>query len=193
VQELNQGVDANISQSASPSSTLPPALLTPVSSTGYPEGSSASMAYPNDHHGINSPRSISGSTTSTVYNPMNIPARVLSPHDQKSMAPHGGPPDLRVAVSHNPHEPASHWQGGAQHQLQGSQQYQHLHSQSGRSSWGDMYLEGSPATSAGTSGPTHSLAYPNSRNMAEAAVAGGDNRIVRSLSSQQQSQQVPRT
>ncbi|KAN0096057.1 hypothetical protein V8E51_014862 [Hyaloscypha variabilis] len=189
--------------SASPSSTLPPALLTPVSSTGYPEGPSAGMAYPGDHHGINSPRSISGSTTSTAYNSMNIPARVLSPHEQKSMASQGGPPDLRVGVPHNPHEAGSHWQGGG-HQLQGSQQYQHLQNQSARSSWGDMYLEGSPATTAGTSAhaQVQALAYPNSRSLAEAAGPGGDNRIVRSLSAQQQqqqqqqqnqSQQVPRT
>jgi hypothetical protein len=88
--------------------------------------------------------------------------------------------------------------------LQGSQQqqYQQLQNPSGRSSW-DMstYLEGSSATSAGTSGQggqVQALAYPNSRSLAEAAVPGGDNRIVRSLSSQQQqqqqqSQQVPRT
>jgi hypothetical protein len=107
------------------------------------------------------------------------------------MAPQGGPPDLRVAVSHNPHESGSHWQGA--HHLQGSQQYQQLQNPSGRSSW-DMspYLEGSPATSAGTSGQAQGLAYPNSRSLAEAAGPGGDNRIVRSLSSQQQSQQVPR-
>jgi hypothetical protein len=180
-------------QSASPSSTLPPgpALLTPVSSTGYPE--QTPMAYPTDHHGINSPRSISGSATSTAYNSMNIPARVLSPHEQKAMVSQGGPPDLRVAVSHNPHEPGSHWQ--APHHLQGSQQYQQLQNPSGRSSW-DMspYLEGSPATSAGTSGQAQAMGtYPNSRNLAEAALPGGDNRAVRSLSSQQQSQQVPRT
>jgi hypothetical protein len=161
------------------------------------------MAYPGDHHGINSPRSISGSTTSTAYNSMNIPARVLSPHEQKSMASQGGPPDLRVGVPHNPHEAGSHWQG-AGHQLQGSQQYQHLQNQSARSSWGDMYLEGSPATTAGTSAhaQVQALAYPNSRSLAEAAGPGGDNRIVRSLSAQQQqqqqqqqnqSQQVPRT
>jgi hypothetical protein len=196
VEKPNYGGNANVSQSASPSSTLPPgpALLTPVSSTGYAEQSSAGMAYPNDHHGINSPRSISGSATSAAYNAMNIPARVLSPHDHKSMASQGGPPDLRVAVAHNPHEPTSHWQQGGHH-LQGSQQYQQLQNQSARSSW-DMspYLEGSPATSAGTSGHAQALqAYPNSRSLAEASVPGGDNRIVQSLSSQQQSQQVPRS
>lgn len=182
-------------QSASPSSTLPPgpALLTPVSSTGYAtEGSSAGMSYPSDHHGVNSPRSISGSATSTAYNAMSIPARVLSPHNQKSMAPQGGPPDLRVAVPHNPHEPPSHWQGG--HHMQGSQQYQQLGNPSARNSW-DMstYLEGSPATSAGTSGQAQALNYPNPRNLADTAGAGGDSRIARSLSSQQQSHQVPRT
>jgi hypothetical protein len=183
------------SQSASPSSTLPPgpALLTPVSSTGYAtEGSSVGLSYPSDHHGANSPRSISGSSTSAAYNPMNIPARVHSPLNQKPMGPQGGPPDLRVSVPHNPHEAPSHWQGGTHH-MQGSQQYQQLGNQSGRSSW-DMssYLEGSPATTGGTSGQTQGLNYPNSRSLADTAVPGGDNRVARSLSSQQQSQQMPR-
>jgi hypothetical protein len=168
--------------------------LTPVSSTGYAtEGPSAGMSYPTDHHGPNSPRSISGSSTSAAYNSMNIPARVLSPLNQKSMGPQGGPPDLRVSVPHNPHEASSHWQGGG-HLMQGSQQYQQLGNQSTRSPW-DMstYLEGSPATTGGTSGQAQAMNYPNSRNLADTAVPGGDNRIVRSLSSQQSSQQVPRT
>ena len=79
--------------------------------------------------------------------------------------------------------------------MQGSQQYQQMQNQGGRGSSWDMstYLEGSPATSAGTSGQAQALAYPNSRSLAEAEVPGGDNRLARSLSSQQQSQQVPRT
>ena len=174
----------NISQSASPSSTLPPgpALLTPVSSTGYPtEGSSGGLY--SDHHGANSPRSISGSTTSTAYISLTIPARVLSPHNHKSLSTQGGgPPDLRI----NPHESSSHWQ--PPHHMQGSQ-YQQLGSQSGRSSWGDMsgYLDNSPATTVGTS----SSSYPHPRTLAETAVPGGDNRVARSLSSQ--NQQVPRS
>ncbi|EHL03282.1 hypothetical protein M7I_0497 [Glarea lozoyensis 74030] len=120
--------------SASPSSTLPPAppLLTPSSSTGYAaEGSSAGISYMGDHHGTMSPRSISGSTTSTAY-ATSIPARVLSPHSQKSMVLGPGPSDLRV--SHDPH-----WQGGQQQQqqqhMQTSHQYAHLTPQTARGSW----------------------------------------------------------
>ena len=77
------------------------------------------------------------------------------------------------------------------------QQYQQqLGNQSARNSW-DMstYLENNPATAGGSSTP-QTLNYPGSRSMADSA-AGGDNRIVRSLSSQQQQQQqghqMPRT
>jgi hypothetical protein len=48
---------------------------------------------------------------------MPIPARVLSPHEHKSI---GGPPDLRVAAPH----PNEQWQGG-NHHMQGAQQYAH--------------------------------------------------------------------
>jgi len=188
-------------QSASPSSTLPPApaLLTPVSSTGYAtEGSSAGLSYASDHHGAVSPRSISGSTTSTAY-AGSIPARVLSPHSQKSMALQGTS-DLRVSLPHNPHETAGHWQGG-QHHMQASQQYQqHLGSQSGRGSWdmssvGVAYLDNGPATTAGSSAAGQGSSLNYSRNVADAAGQTSDNRIVRSLSSQQQHQshQMPRT
>jgi hypothetical protein len=34
-----------------------------------------------------------------AYNSMSIPERVLSPHNQKSMTPQGGSPDLRVSAS----------------------------------------------------------------------------------------------
>lgn len=183
--------------SASPSSTLPPApaLLTPVSSTGYAATEAAGISYVSDHHGAISPRSISGSTTSTAYT-ANIPARVHSPHNPKSMTTlQSGPPDLRVSVPH-PHEPSSHWQGGQHHMPTPQQQYQQqLGSQSARNSW-DMstYLESSPATAGGSSTP-QTLNYQNPRNMAESAGPVGDNRIVRSLSSQQQQQshQMPRT
>ncbi|KUJ16410.1 uncharacterized protein LY89DRAFT_749018 [Mollisia scopiformis] len=181
--------------SASPSSTLPPALLTPVSSTGYAtEGSSAGMSYVSDHHGAVSPRSISGSTTSTAYT-SSIPARALSPHNQKSLGLQSGPPDLRVSLPHNPHEASSHWQGG-QHHMQTSQSYQHpqLSNSSSRNSW-DMstYLENNPATAAGTSAPPQALNYSSARSAADSAGSGADNRLARSLSSQQQSQQMPRT
>lgn len=174
-----------LDQSASPSSTLPPnpTLLTPVSSTGYV------TEYASDHHGGVSPRSISGSTTSTYTS--NIPARVLSPQDQKSMALQGGPPDLRVSITHNPHEAPSHWQAG-QHHMQNPQQYQPMGNANNRSSW-DMYLDNSPATAGGTSAPSQNLNYSNPRNVADSAATGGDNRIARSLSSQHQSQQMPRT
>jgi hypothetical protein len=76
------------------------------------------------------------------------------------------------------------------------QQYQQqLGNQSARNSW-DMstYLESSPATAGGSSTP-QTLNYQNSRNVADGAGPVGDNRIIRSLSSQQrqQSHQMPRT
>ncbi|TVY47420.1 hypothetical protein LOCC1_G004411 [Lachnellula occidentalis] len=186
--------------SASPASTLPPApaLLTPVSSTGYAtEGSSAGLSYASDHHAV-SPRSITGSTSSTAY-AGNMPTRVLSPHSQKSMVLQGGPPDLRVSLPQNPHESPGHWQGG-QHHMQASQQQQHqyqqqLRSQSGRGSWdissvGVAYLDSGPATTAGSSAGSHSLNYSRSVNVGEQT---SDNRIARSVSAQQQSHQMPRT
>lgn len=182
-----------LDQSASPSSTLPPgpALLTPVSSTGYAtEGSSA---YANDHHGAVSPRSISGSTTSTYIS--NIPARVISPHNQKPFALQGGPPDLRIPISHNPHDGPSHWQAG-QHHMQASQQYQaHALTPTTRRNTWDTYFENSAATTGGTSDPGRSLNYANPHHAAESAATGNNNRIIRTLSSQQhsQSQQMPRS
>ncbi|KAH9203660.1 hypothetical protein DL95DRAFT_320994, partial [Leptodontidium sp. 2 PMI_412] len=165
--------------SASPSSTLPPGrtLLTPVSSSGYvTEGSNAGIStYASDHDGEVSPRSISGSTTSTYAS--NIPARVLSPHDQ------GGPPDLRTPQ--HPHDGPSHWQGG-QHHMQTPHQYQPPSNSSNRGSW-DMYGETGPATAGDASAQLQTLNYPNHRNPAEAAATGGENRIG------SQSQQVPRT
>ncbi|TVY35394.1 hypothetical protein LSUB1_G008466 [Lachnellula subtilissima] len=184
--------------SASPASTLPPApaLLTPVSSTGYAtEGSSAGLSYASDHHGAVSPRSITGSTSSTAYTG-NMPTRVLSPHSQKSMALQGGPPDLRVSLPQNPHETPGHWPGGQHHMQASQQQYQqHLGSQSGRASWdissvGVAYLDNGPATTAGSCAGSQSLNYSRSVNVGEQT---GDNRIARSLSAQQQSHQMPRT
>lgn len=182
--------------SASPSSTLPPApaLLTPVSATGYATDSGAGVSYVSDHHGAVSPPSISGSTTSTAYS-TSIPARVMSPLGQKSMTSlQSGPSDLRVSVPH-PHEGSGHWPGG-QHHMPTPQQYQQLGNQSARNSW-DMssYLDSSPATAGGTSNP-QALNYANTRNVnvADSAIPGGDNRMVRSLSGQhQQSHQMPRT
>ncbi|KAL2066436.1 hypothetical protein VTL71DRAFT_2507 [Oculimacula yallundae] len=176
--------------SASPSSTLPPGptLLTPVSSSGgyVTEGSNPGISsYPNDHHGGVSPRSISGSTTSTYTS--NIPARVISPHDQKSMAIQGGPPDLRLPQ--HPHEGSSHWQS-SQHHMQLPHQYQSLGNHSNRGSW-DMHGETGPPTAGGTSAPLQSLNlnYQNHRNiLADSAASGGDNRIVRTISGQQQQQ-----
>ncbi|TVY30227.1 hypothetical protein LHYA1_G000714 [Lachnellula hyalina] len=184
--------------SAGPASTLPPApaLLTPVSSTGYAtEGSSAGLSYASDHHGAISPRSITGSTSSTAY-AGNMPTRVLSPHSQKSMALQGGPPDLRVSLPQNPHETPGHWPGGHHHMQASQQQYQqHLGSQSGRASWdissvGVAYLDNGPATTAGSSAGSQSLNYSRSVNVGEQT---SDNRIARSLSVQQQSHQMPRT
>ncbi|CAG8959956.1 hypothetical protein HYFRA_00012673 [Hymenoscyphus fraxineus] len=179
--------------SASPASTLPPA-----SSSGYaPEGSSAGISYVGDHHGALSPRSISGSTSSTGY-AANIPARVLSPLSQKTMSLTGGPPDLRVGLPTHPHEPSNHWQGGAPHHMQSSQQqYPQLGPpQNSRGSW-DMspYLENNAANTtggAGASGPPHhqALSQPMNynRNVADTAVTGGESRLPRSFSQQQQQQ-----
>ena len=44
-------------------------------------------------------QSILGSTNSTADNSMSIPEQVLSPHNQKSTTPQGGPPDLGVSES----------------------------------------------------------------------------------------------
>lgn len=164
-------------QSASPSSivTPGPALLTPVSSTGYAtEGSSAGLAYPGDHHRTNSPQSISGSASS--YN--TIPARVLSPHNQKPMVQNlnNGPPDLRVAV---PHEPTSHWQGAPQHM-----QPQYQQQQQQRSSW-DMggYMEHHSPAGGPPSGSSVATGYQPSR---DAPVANDGRRL-------DGSQQMPRS
>jgi hypothetical protein len=181
-------------QSASPSSILPaaPPLLTPSNSTGYAaEGSSAGISYMGDHHGTMSPRLISGSTTSTAY-ATSIPARVLSPHSQKSLAMAQGPSDLRVSsIPHNPHE-ASHWQPGAHH-MQSSHQYAHLGAQNSRGSW-DMpnYITTNPGSAGGTSNPQSLNAptgnsYPRN-NVADSAVSGADNQLSRSLSQQQSHQ-----
>jgi len=146
-----------------------------------------------DHHAAVSPHSMSGSATSTAYT-SNIPARVISPLNQKSMTSlQTGPPDLRVSVPH-PHETPSHWQGN-QHHMPSSQQYQQqLGSQSARGSWDlSSYLDSNPGTAGGTSTP-QTLNYPSTHNNnADSAVSGGDNRLVRSLSSQQQGHQMPRT
>ncbi len=168
-------------------------MLTPVSSTGY--STEAGTSYSSDPHGTMSPRSISGSTTSTAY-ATNVPARVVSPRSQKSMGLQVGPPDLRVAASHNPHDSPSRWQG-PQHHMQSAQQYQQL--PSGRGSW-DMssYLESSPATPVGTSTPQN-VNYQSapSRSVTETALSGDDDRSSRPLprqqTPQQQSQQVPRS
>jgi hypothetical protein len=154
-------------QSASPSSVLPPALLTPVSSTGYAE-SSGSLPHANaDHGAMPSPRSVSGSTTST-YN--GFPPKPLSPHLKPELATQsGGPqpslaPDLRVSVpsyTSSPHmsDPSGHWP--AQPQSQGhqmaAQPAQGYLGSTQRNSWPEAmsncsYLE--PATNAGTA-PVH--------------------------------------
>ncbi|KAI9649941.1 hypothetical protein NHQ30_002526 [Ciborinia camelliae] len=191
--------------SASPSSTLPPAhapaLLTPVSSTGYAtESSSTGLPYTNDHHGGISPRSISGSTTSTAYN-SNIPAqRAISPQSQKSINFQG--------VPHGAQE-SSHWQQGTTHHMPTPQQQYQAQlgnaaavAASARGSWDlSNYLDNSPATAAGTSGPgvdyqaQGQQQHQTPRNVVDASMAGGGNgsRALSSLQHQQQSQQIPRT
>jgi hypothetical protein len=161
--------------------------LTPSSTTGYAtEGSSAGMSYTSDHHhGPLSPRSISGSTTSTAYS--NIPARVVSPHDPRPMGLQGGPPGLRVAVPGHD----AHWQGAQQHHMQTSQQYL-SNNTSARNSWEmSNYLDHSPATAGGTSNSSQNLNYSTSRNGTDSAAPGGDSRISRTMPLQ--GQQIPRS
>lgn len=185
-------------KSASPASTVSTSV-TPVSSTGYvTESSSTGLSYLSDYHGGASPRSISNSTTSTYTS--TIPARVLSPHDHKSMALQGGPPDLRIAINHNPHDTSSQWQGG-HHHLQ-PQSYQPLANHgltnhSTRGSW-DMYIENGQTNAGGNSAPSQNsnIHYPNPRNVADPAATGTDSRMARHLPLQQQhpqSQQMPHT
>jgi hypothetical protein len=62
------------------------------------------------------------------------------------------------------------------------------------SSVGVAYLDNGPATAAGSSAAGQGSSLNYSRNVADAAgQQASDNRIVRSLSSQQQSHQMPRT
>ncbi|OWP02145.1 hypothetical protein B2J93_3577 [Marssonina coronariae] len=185
--------------SASPSSTMPQSLQTPVSAPGYAaEGSTAGLPYAGEHHGGGgvSPPSISGSTSSAYASKM--PARILlSPPDAKAMALLGGPPDLRVSFAPNAHEAPSHWQGG-QHHMQPHSYPPPLQNQHGhRGSW-DMYLENA-ATAGGTAsalhhpGSTATLHYPAVRSAADPA-ARGEHRIARPLSAHQQhGQQMSRT
>jgi hypothetical protein len=171
----------NKPQSASPSSTLPPAppLPTPVSSTGYvTEGSIAGLSYAGDQHGAVSPRSISGSTTSTAYNP-SIPPRTISPQNQKNMAVlQPGPSDLRVSVTQHPHEASGHWQGGPHHMQrpqQQQQQYGQLGSQSSRNSW-DMspYFENNQVQVSTTRMGVQSQNPSQAQNLNYEATRGGD-------------------
>lgn len=105
-------------------------------------------------HGALSPRSLSVSTTSPAY-AASLPARVLSPHLQKSLAAlQSGPPDLRVAVPH--HDSAGQW--GASHHMSASYHteaggHSHNHHQQQRAASWDMasYLESSTATAGGSS------------------------------------------
>lgn len=61
------------------------------------------------------------------------------------------------------------------------------------SSVGVAYLDNGPATAAGSSAAGQGPSLNYSRNVADAAGQTSDNRIARSLSSQQQSHQMPRT
>ncbi|KAH0555771.1 hypothetical protein GP486_006284 [Trichoglossum hirsutum] len=91
--------------SASYSSTAG-ALLTPVNSSGYgngtPGGANTSEAGSSntDRHITASPRSATSSTTSSVY-PIGITTTALSPSIKQQVGPQprgGAPPELRVAV-----------------------------------------------------------------------------------------------
>ena len=150
-------------------------------------------------HGALSPRSLSVSTTSPAY-AASLPARVLSPHLQKSLAAlQSGPPDLRVAVPH-PHDAAGQWgaphhmsaqasyQGGqaahSQQQQHHHQQQQQHHQQQRAASW-DMssYLESSSTATAGGS----------SASQAAQPMHGQYGAPGRRMSAQQVSQPMPRS
>jgi hypothetical protein len=142
-------------------------------------------------HGALSPRSLSVSTTSPAY-AASLPARVLSPHLQKSLAAlQNGPPDLRVAVPH-PHDAAGSWGAAAAHhmsaqasyhagagsQAAAAQNHHHQHHQQRAASW-DMstYLESSSAATAGGSStsqapqPMHGQYGPPGRRMSAQQVS----------------------
>lgn len=148
-----------------------------------------------DNHGAVSPRSVSGSTTTSTAYTTNMPSRVISPLSQKTMSSlQNGPPDLRVSVPH-PHESPNHWQAGQQHHMATPQQYQ-VGGHSARGSWDlsrDMsdYLE-SPATAGGSS-TSQPLNYGNSRNIADAAGQRSDNQLSQGVAAQQQSHQISRS
>lgn len=150
---------------------------------------------PYDAHGALSPRSLSVSTTSPAY-AASIPARVMSPHLQKSLAVlQGGPPDLRVGVPHA-HDVTGQW--GAPHHMAAAQQYHHhagasqnhgqSQSQGGRAASWDMtsYLESTSAATAGGSSTTAAaqpLQYPTTgRGVAD--LAGARRLSVQQVSSQ---------
>lgn len=144
-------------------------------------------------HGALSPRSLSVSTTSSAY-AASLPARVLSPHLQKSLAAlQNGPPDLRVAVPH-PHDASGQW--GAPHHMsaqasyQGgqaahSQQHHQQQQQQQRAASWDMssYLEGSSTATAGGS----------STSQAAQPMHGQYGAPGRRMSVQQVSQAMPRS
>jgi hypothetical protein len=190
----------NIRQSASPSSTLPPApaLLTPVSSTGYATDSNTGISYLSDHQttggGAVSPRSLSGSVTSTAY-ASSIPARVMSPLNPKPLS------NLQNTAPHL-HESPAHWPGGQQQHHMPPLQYQTpLNSQPARSSssWDlSSYLDPQSATAGGGSSNASSQRQVQAMSYAPRTVAdstGGGERMARpplQHQLQQQSHQIPR-
>jgi len=171
-----------------------------------------------DHHGGVSPRSIAGSATSTAYTG-NIPARVLSPLNQKPLATIPGGSDVRVPVPlAHPHEASvQQWPGSSNHNshhMAASQQYQQQQqlqlgnqAQTGRGSW-DMasYLDNNATTAGGAPGAGSSMGYgsqnsnqnqsanviSNTRNVADNAVLGGEQHRNVRTPSLQSSHQIPR-
>lgn len=136
-------------QSASPSSTLPPATLTPTSSTGYATEGPSTLQTNGDHISPRSvSRSISGTSVSTAYTTSGTSRTLSPPLSKQFMNAHsGGPPDRRYSGPLYTHagEQGVQWQGSQNHMA--PSQYQHGGgglSQS-RASWDFGYLDTSPA------------------------------------------------
>ncbi|KAG9243093.1 hypothetical protein BJ878DRAFT_136095 [Calycina marina] len=159
--------------SASPASTIPSGLSTPVSSTAYStENSLIGVSYL-DHHAAVSPRPLAGSATSTAY-VGNMPARVVSPLTQKPIAISGSTSKVQMASQQgHPHDTSGQrWLvNGNQnsHRMAVAQQYPQgqlgsSQMQSSRASWDiPPYLDNNTAAAARSSGNGSTMDY-RSRN-----------------------------
>lgn len=176
-----------------------PAVLTPVSSTGYAtESSSAGIAYASDHHGAVSPRSMGGSISTSGYG-SSLPPRVISPQDAKSIPQLSGHAGARGAhqqqqQQHQLQSASGHWQGAAAApQMPEMQQYSQLSSQGVRNSWEMPYLESNHVPS----GPSpQALSYQTPRVLPDSSHAAhlrGEGKMQQSPASQHAGHQMPRS